>query len=192
MKDAAIKAAKLLAINAGILIGSVMVLYLFSILIVLSIFNAIFTNLYQSVYAVNVFIRLCYPIISALVIWVPFARDTTARKTFLNTIGAEKYNRKEDAKSVIKTKEFYIGCVVFTIVNTVMFLIPNPSPLIFILAKLILPVTIWRDVGVLLINNPPQWIFLIAILVFPFINLWHHTAVRKRWARERIRFANEE
>ena len=38
MKDAAIKAAKLLAINAGILIGSVMVLYLFSILIVLSIF----------------------------------------------------------------------------------------------------------------------------------------------------------
>ena len=41
-----------------------------------------------------------------------------------------------------------------------------------------------------LIATRPKWIFLVATLVFPFINLWHHTAVRKRWASERIRFAN--
>ena len=187
MKNAIIKAAKLFAVNMAILIGSTIILYLFSVAILVTIFNAIFDNADAGIYAVNVFIRICLPIISALIICIPHASNTTARKAFLNDLGAEWYNRKEDLKKVIRTKEFYIECAVFAVVNIVMFFIKNPPAWIFILGQLILPFTLWQDVGSFLMRNPPQWIFLVAILVFPVVNLWHHTAVHKKWASERMR-----
>ena len=191
MKKALIKGAKLLAINIGILIGSTIILYLFSIAILITIFNAIFSDADTGIYAVNVFIRVCFPIISTLIICISRVKNTTARKEFLNVLGAGKYNRKEDFKQVIKTKEFYIECIVFTVIYIVAFFISNPPAWIFIFGQLILPFTLWQDVGAFLIRNPPQWIFLVAILVFPFVNLWHHTAVHKQWASERIHLAND-
>ncbi|MBQ7392200.1 MAG: hypothetical protein IJV73_05890 [Clostridia bacterium] len=191
MKNAIIKAAKLFAVNIAILIGGIIILYLFSIAILVTIFNAIFGDTDTGIYAVNVFIRICLPIISTLIICIPHARNTTARKAFLNDLGAEWYNRKEDLIKVIKTKEFYIECAVFVVVNILMFFIKNPPAWIFILGQFILPFTLWQDVGTFLMRNPPQWIFLVAIPVFPFINLWHHTALHKRWAGERIRLGEQ-
>ena len=191
MKKALTKGAKLLAINIAILIGSTIILYLFSIAIGITISNAIFKDTYTSIYEVNVFIRICFPIISALIICISHVKNTTARKEFLNVLGAEKYSRKEDFKKVIKTKEFYIECTVFTVLYIVAFFISNPPAWIFIFGQLILPFTLWQDVGTLLMRNPPQWIFLVAILAFPFVNLWHHTAVHKQWASERIHLAND-
>ena len=108
MKNAIIKAAKLLAINIAILIGSTIILYLFSIAILVTIFNAIFSDADIGMYAVNVFIRVCFPIVSALVICIPRIKNTSVRKEFLNALEAKRYDRKEDLKQVIKTKDFYI------------------------------------------------------------------------------------
>lgn len=187
MKNAIKKAAKLLAINIGILIGSTIILYLFSIAILVTIFNAIFNDTDIGIYAVNVFIRVCFPIVSALVICIPHIKNTTARKDFLNALEAKGYDRREDLKQMVKTKDFYLECIVFTLIYVVAFFIPNPPAWIFILGKLILPFNLWQDVGAFLMRNPPQWIYLVAIFIFPIINLWHHTAVHKKWAGERIR-----
>ncbi len=191
MKNAIKKAAKLLLINTGVLIGSTMILYLLSIILLVTIFNAIFGDPDRGMYAVNVFIRVCLPIISALVICIPRTRNTTTRRAFLNTLGSEQYDRKEDLKKVIKNKELYAECIVYIILNIIMFFIPNPPEWIFFIATLIFPFSLWDDAGILFMVNPPQWIFLVAILVFPFINLWHHTAVHKKWASERIRLAEQ-
>ena len=192
MKKALIRGAKLFAINIAVLIGSTIILYLFSIAIGITISNAIFKDTYTSIYAVNVFIRICFSIVSILIICISHVKNSEARKEFLNVLGAQKYDRKEDIKALIKTKEFYVECAVFVVVNVIMFFLKNPPALIFIIGQLILPFTLWQDVGTLLMINPPQWIFLVAILVSPLINLWHHTAVHKLWASERIRLAEKE
>ena len=190
MKKALIKGAKLLAINIAILIGSTIILYLFSIVIGITISNAIFKDTDDSIYAVNVFIRICFSAISILIICIPHVKNSEARRGFLNALGAQKYDRKEDIKALIKTKEFYVECAVFVVVNVIMFFLKNPPALIFIIGQLILPFSLWQDVGILLMRNPPQWIFLVAVLVSPFINLWHHTAVHKQWASERLHLGN--
>ena len=190
MKKALIKGAKLLAINIAILIGSTIILYLFSIAIGITISNAIFKDTYTSIYAVNVFIRICFSAISILIICISHVKNSDARREFLNVLGSQKYDRKEDIKALIKTKEFYVECAVLVVVNVIMFFLKNPPALIFIIGQLILPFSLWQDVGILLMRNPPQWIFLVAILAFPFVNLWHHTAVRKKWASERLHFGN--
>ena len=187
MKNALIKAAQLLLINTGILIGSTMVLYLFSIAVLVTVFNAIFGDSERGMYALNAFIRICYPIISALIICIPHGRSTTVRREYLNSIGTEFYDRKADMKNVLKNKIFYAECAVFVLVYVVAFFISNPPAWIFMVASLIFPFSLWQDVSVLFVANPPQWIFLLAILVFPFFNLWHHTKVHRQWASERIR-----
>ena len=192
MKKALIKGAKLLAINIAILIGSTIILYLFSIAIGITLSNAIFKDTDTSVYAVNVFIRICFSIISILIIYISHAKNSDARREFLNVLGSQKYDRKEDIKTLIKTKEFYVECTVFVIVSVIMLFLKNPPAWIFIFGQLILPFTLWQDVGTLLMRNPPQWIFLVAIIIFPFVNLWNHTTVRKKWAGERVRFAPSE
>lgn len=190
MKNEIKKGAKLLVINLAILIGSTIVLYLFSIAILLTLFNAIFGDERVGMYALNVFIRICFSVISALVICIPYIRSTEERKAFLSVLEAKKYNRKEDAMVLIKTKAFYVECAVFILVNLIMFLLKNPPAWIFMLGTLILPFNLWQDVGTLLMVNPPQWVFLVAILVFPIFNLWLRTEIHKKWASERLHFAN--
>ena len=192
MKKALIRGAKLFAINIAVLIGSTIILYLFSIAIGITISNAIFKDTYTSIYAVNVFIRICFSIVSILIICISHVKNSEARRGFLNALGAQKYDRKEDIKALIKTKEFYVECAVFVVVNVIMFFLKNPPALIFIIGQLILPFALWQDVGMLLMINPPQWIFLVAIIVFPFLNLWHHTAIHKKWASERLHRAPQE
>ena len=157
------KPVKLFFINLALLIGGTMLVYLLSITIFATIFNAIMGNPVSGAYATNVFMRICLPVINGLAICIPHARNAEARRDFLNAIGAEKYDRKADFKALVKTKDFRNECIVFSILYIVMFFI----------------------------SMSPKWIFLVAILVFPFINLWHHTAVRKQWASERIRLAND-
>lgn len=190
MKNAIIKAAKLLAINIAILIGSTIILYLFSIAILVTISNAIFGNADAGIYAVNIFIRICYPIISTLIVCVSHAKNTAARKEYLHALEAKRYDRKEDIKQLAKTKEFWVECAVVAVLYIIAFFISNPPAWIFIFGQLILPFTLWQDVGILLLRNPPQWIFLVSILIFPFVNLWHHSALHKQWASERIRFGD--
>ena len=157
------KPVKLFFINLALLIGGTMLVYLLSITLFATIFNAIMGNPVSGAYATNVFMRICLPVINGLAICIPHARNAEARRNFLNAIGAEKYDRKADFKALVKTKDFRNECIVFSILYIVMFFI----------------------------SMSPKWIFLVAILVFPFINLWHHTAVRKQWASERIRLAND-
>ena len=157
------KPVKLFFINLALLIGGTMLVYLLSITLFATIFNAIMGNPVSGAYATNVFMRICLPVINGLAICIPHARNAEARRDFLNAIGAEKYDRKADFKALVKTKDFRNECIVFSILYIVMFFI----------------------------SMSPKWIFLVAILVFPFINLWHHTAVRKQWASERIRLAND-
>ena len=158
------KPVKLFFINLALLIGGTILVYLLSITLFATIFNAIMGNPVSGAYATNVFMRICLPVINGLAICIPHARNAEARRDFLNAIGAEKYDRKADFKALAKTKDFRNECIVFTILYIVMFFI----------------------------SMSPKWIFLVAILVFPFINLWHHTAVRKQWASERIHFANND
>ena len=157
------KPVKLFFINLALLIGGTILVYLLSITLFATIFNAIMGNPVSGAYATNVFMRICLPVINGLAICIPHARNAEARRDFLNAIGAEKYDRKADFKALVKTKDFRNECIVFSILYIVMFFI----------------------------SMSPKWIFLVAILVFPFINLWHHTAVRKQWASERIRLAND-
>ncbi len=157
------KPAKLFFINVALLIGGVMLLNLLSITVFATIFNAIMGNPVSGAYATNVFIRICLPFVNGLAICIPHARDAEARRGFLNTLGAEKYDRKADFKNLAKTKQFRNECIIFAILYIFMFFT----------------------------SNAPKWIFLVAIPIFPFINLWHHTAVHKKWASERIRFAEQ-
>ena len=158
------KPVKLFLINAALLIGSVMLLNLLGVTLFATIFNAIMGNPVSGAYATNVFIRICLPFANGLAICIPHARNAEARREFLDILGAEKYDRKADFKALAKTKQFRNECIIFTILYVIMFFIAMP----------------------------PKWVFLVAIPAFPFINLWHHTAVRKKWAGERIRFAPSE
>ena len=158
------KPVKLFFINLALFIGGFLLLRLLAVTLFATIFNAIFGNPKTGMYATDVFIRICLTVINGLAICIPHARNEEARRAFLNDLGAEKYDRKADFKALAKTKEFRNECIIFAIIYVV---------LIFIATR-------------------PKWIFLVAILAFPFINLWHHTAVRKAWAGERIRFAEQQ
>lgn len=155
---------KLFFINLALLIGGKYLLQLLAVTVFATIFNAIFGNPQTGIYATNVFIRICLPFVNVLAMCIPHARNAEARRAFLDDLGAEKYDRKADFKALAKTKEFRNECIIFSILYVYMFIV----------------------------SVSPKWIFLVAILAFPFINLWHHTAVRKNWASERIRFAPSE
>ena len=154
---------KLFLISVALLIGGRLLVYLLSVTVFATIFNAIMGNPASGIYATNVFMRICLPVINSLGICIPHARDAEARREFLDMLGADKYDRKADFKALAKTKQFRNECIVFTILYIYMFIF----------------------------SVSPKWIFLVAILAFPFINLWHHTAVHKQWASERIRLAEQ-
>ena len=156
------KPAKLFFINLALLIGSTMLLRLLSVTVFNTIFNAIFGNPYFGSWASIIFVRICMMFANGLAICIPHARDAEARREFLDSLGADKYDRKADFKALAKTKQFRNECIIFAILY----------------------------IGVIFLFKP-WWICVIGILAFPFINLWHHTAVRKAWAGERIRLANE-
>ena len=158
------KGMKLFLISVALLIGGRLLVYLLSVTVFATIFNAIMGNPVSGIYATNVFMRICLPVINGLGICIPHARDAEARREFLDMLGADKYDRKADFKAIAKTKQFRNECIVFTILYNYMFIF----------------------------SVSPKWIFLAAILVFPFVNLWHHTAVHKLWASERIRLAEKE
>ena len=153
------KPAKLFFINLALFIGGFLLLRVLAVTLFATIFNAIFGNPQTGMYATDIFIRICLTVINGLAICIPHARNAEARRDFLNVLGAEKYDRKADFKALAKTKEFRNECIIYAIIYIT---------LVFIATR-------------------PKWIFLVAILVFPFVNLWHHTAVRKAWASERIR-----
>ena len=157
------KGMKLFLISVALLIGGRLLVYLLSVTVFATIFNAIMGNPVSGIYATNVFMRICLPVINGLGICIPHARDAEARREFLDMLGADKYDRKADFKAIAKTKQFRNECIVFTILYIYMFIF----------------------------SVSPKWIFLVAILAFPFVNLWHHTAVHKLWASERIRLAEQ-
>ena len=152
--------AKLFFINLALLIGSTILLRLLSVTVFNTIFNAIMGNPYFGSWASIIFVRICMMFANGLAICVPHARDAEARREFLDSLGADKYDRKADFKALAETKQFRNECIIFAILY------------IFVIILL-----------------KPWWICVIGILAFPFINLWHHTAVRKKWAGERMRFA---
>ncbi len=155
------KPAKMFFINAALLIGSTILFRLLSVTVFNTIFNAILGNPYWGAWASTIFVRICMMFANGLAICIPHARNAEARREFLDDLGAEKYDRKADFKALAKTKQFRNECIIFAILYIV----------VIILFK-------------------PWWICVIGILAFPFINLWHHTAVHKKWAGERIRLAN--
>ena len=157
------KPVKIFFINLAIMFGASMFLRLLSVTIFATIFNAIMGNPVSGGYVTNVFVRLGTMVFNVLAICIPHARNAEARREFLNVLGAEKYDRKADFKTLAKTKQFRTECIIFTILYIV----------VIILLK-------------------PWWICVIGILAFPFVNLWHHTAVHKLWASERIRLAEKE
>lgn len=190
-RDTIKKTVRITLINVAILIGAMMVLYLLSVALFASIFNAIFSDADDSAFAVNLLLRICLPIVSILALCIPHARNTTARREFLNALGADRYDRKADLLKLAKTKDFLIECILFAVLYIVMFFTPDPPQWIFLIATLVFPFgSLWNDAGILFIANPPQWIFLVAILVFPIVNLWHHTALHKKWASERLHLGN--
>ena len=158
------KSVKIFFINLAIMFGASMLLRLLSVTVFATIFNAIMGNPVSGGYVTNVFVRLGTMVFNVLAICIPHARDAEARREFLNVLGAEKYDRKADFKTLAKMKQFRAECIIFTILYL---------PLIFVVAN-------------------AKWVFLIGILAFPFVNLWHHTAVHKQWASERIRLAEKE
>ena len=157
------KPVKMFFINLALLIGSTILLRLLSVTVFNTIFNAIMGNPYLGAWASIIFVRICMMFANGLAICIPHARNAEARREFLDVLGAEKYDRKADFKALAKTKQFRNECIIFAILY----------------------------IGVILLFKP-WWICVIGILVFPLINLWHHTAVRKKWAGERIRFAPSE
>ena len=154
------KGMKLFFINVALFIAFYFLLRLLSLTLFASIFNAIFGP-GNGLVASNILMRICLPIVNCLAICIPHARNEEARREFLKTLDADKYDRKADFKTLAKTKDFRIECIVFVIIYLVLFFIATQ----------------------------PKWIFLVAILAFPFINLWHHTAVHKQWAGERLHLA---
>ena len=157
------KPVKLFFINLALLIGATALLRLLSVTVFNTIFNAIMGNPYLGAWASIIFVRICMMFANGLAICIPHARNAEARREFLDILGAEKYDRKADFKALAKTKQFRNECIIFAILY----------------------------IGVIFLFKP-WWICVIGILSFPFINLWHHTAVRKKWAGERIRFAPSE
>ena len=157
------KPIKMFFINLALLIGSTMLLNLLSVTVFNTIFNAIMGNPYFGSWASIIFVRICMMFANGLAICVPHARDAEARREFLGSLGADKYDRKADFKALTKTKQFRNESIIFAILY----------------------------IGIIILFKP-WWICVIGILAFPFINLWHHTAVHRKWAGERIRFAPNE
>lgn len=155
------KPVKQFFINLALLIGGSMLVYLLSISLFATIFNAIMGNPVSGAYATNVFMRVCLLCINGFAICIPHARDAEARRAFLDVLGADKYDRKADFKALAKTKSFRNECIIYTILYVVMFVI----------------------------SMSPKWVYIVGIFAFPFVNLWHHTAVHKQWASERLHLA---
>ena len=191
MRDTIKRTVKLTVISVAILIGSMMVLYLLSIALFATIFNAILGDPDKGMYAVNVLLRICLPAVTTLTLCIPHVKNSTVRREFLNALGADRYDRKADIIKLAKAKDFFIECAIFTAIYAVMFFIPEPPKWLFIACTFIFPFgNLWNDAGILFMTNPPQWIFLVSIFIFPFVNLWHQTAVHKKWASERMHIEN--
>ncbi|MBE6566963.1 MAG: hypothetical protein E7659_07680 [Ruminococcaceae bacterium] len=158
------KFVKLFFINLAFFIGGFLLLRLLAVTLFATIFNAIFGNPKTGMYATDVFIRICLTVINGLAICIPHGRSEEARRAFLKELGAEKYDRKAALKALVKTKDFRSECIIYAIIY----------------------------VTLALIATRPKWIFVVATLFFPLINLWHHTAVHKAWAGERIRLAEQQ
>ena len=100
------KPVKIFFINLGIMFGASMLLRLLSVTVFATIFNAIMGNPVSGGYVTNVFVRLGTMVFNVLAICIPHARNAEARREFLNTLGGEKYDRKEDFKALAKMKQF--------------------------------------------------------------------------------------
>lgn len=180
---------KLFFINVGILIGGMILIYILSSALFATVFTVAFGNIDDGFYATNVFIRICLPVANCLAICLPRAKNIRARIAYLNALGDAPYSRKKDLLQLLKTKEFYIECIIFAALYVVMFFIYEPPKWIFYAVIFIYPyLNLTYDTEVLFMADPPKWIYLVAILVFFIFNLWHHTVVHKLWAKNRIRF----
>ena len=157
------KPVKLFFINLGVLIGGILLVRLFLGALFDKIFNAIIGNPYLGDYIGAIFVRIFLFVCNGLVICMPHAKNEKSRKEFLNILGAEKYDRKADFKNLASTKQFRTECIIFAILYIIMAILSRPL-----------------------------WLYVIAILAFPFINLWHQTAVHKKWASERLHLAYKE
>lgn len=157
------KGIKLFLINAAILFGFNILLPLLGVTLFATIFNAIFGDPVIGVYATNVFIRVCLPVITTISICIYHAKNSEERRAYLGALAAEKYDRKTDFQAIIKTKELLTDCIVFLILYVFMFFIAQP----------------------------PKWIFLVAVFIFPVVDVLHYMKKHKQWASERIRLSSE-
>ena len=122
------KGMKLFLISVALLIGGRLLVYLLSVTVFATIFNAIMGNPVSGIYATNVFMRICLPVINGLGICIPHARDAEARREFLDMLGADKYDRKADFKAIAKTKQFRNECIVLqSSTSTCSFFLCHPS-----------------------------------------------------------------
>ena len=109
------KPAKMFFINLALLIGSTILMRVLSVTIFNTIFNAILGNPYLGSWASVIFMRICMMFANGLALCIPHARDAEARREFLDILGAEKYDRKADFKTLAKTKQFRTECIIFAI-----------------------------------------------------------------------------
>ena len=119
------------------LVISLIVLFLLPIVcsnILVTIFNAIFGP-DNGIIAANVFLHICFPIISAGVIFVIKFRNSEDKRNYLNSMEGMEYDFKIDLSKTIRDKYFYVECIVFAVIFILVALIGDPSIIMYILAS---------------------------------------------------------
>ena len=97
-----------------------------------TIFNAI-VGAERGVAVTNQFMQICFPIISAAIMFALKFRNSERKRLYLKDMEGAEYERRADLGSVLREKSFRIECISFTVIFLVLSVTGDPSVILYIL-----------------------------------------------------------
>lgn len=155
------KIIKLSLISALTLVIGIGLVSLISNFFLMTLFNGIFGS-ENGVYACNLFMRFCLPIIVGSMICIRNARDEEAHRSYLKEIEGERYEAKQDLFKILHDKLYWAECIIFAVLFIFM----------------------------IFYAQNPVWMFPVSIPIFVIVNALWRMHLHKSWANARIRLSS--
>ena len=100
--------------------------------IILTVFNGIFGP-DNGLWITNLFMRICFPIISAAIIFFIKFKNSEEKRNYLKSMEGMEYDTRKDVSIILKSKDFRIECTVFSALFIFYALIGDPSLIMYII-----------------------------------------------------------
>ena len=126
--------------------------------VLLTVFNAILDE-FRGIYATNICMQLILPIATAVLTYILKFKDAESRREYLKSSEGTEYDKKQDVRNILKSREYIIETSVFAF--------------IFIFISLV--------------GAPPFILYLMFCFAFAAFNLFAWAKLHKKWHGERLR-----